>query len=186
MPCGWSRNAAPIPPGSCSTRKRCWVTRVWMMVQRPPPASQGPGWCGKSCRLGPSHENLEEGATSPTRGYGQGGHGVVPFPSWRHGVEQRWGCLELRVCCCSVTKSRPILCNSMDCSMPDFPVLHYLLESTQGHAHWVIDAIHHLILSGEVLNQHWLSFISAQARIRDQMYSPGFLNQSGTENSLSL
>ena len=28
--------------------------------------------------------------------------------------------------------------------------------------------------------------VSAQARIRDQNYSPGFLNQSGTESSLSL
>ena len=35
----------------------------------------------------------------------------------------------------SVTKSYPTLCNSMDCSMPDFPVLHYLLEPTQTHDH---------------------------------------------------
>ena len=29
----------------------------------------------------------------------------------------------------------------MDCSIPSFPVLHYLLESAQTHAHWVCDAI---------------------------------------------
>ena len=29
----------------------------------------------------------------------------------------------------------------MDCSMPGFPVLHYLLESAQTHVHWVSDAI---------------------------------------------
>ena len=29
------------------------------------------------------------------------------------------------VCCCSVVKSCPTLCNSMDCSMPAFPVLHH-------------------------------------------------------------
>ena len=29
----------------------------------------------------------------------------------------------------------------MDCSMPDFPVLHYLLEFAQTHIHWVSDAI---------------------------------------------
>ena len=29
----------------------------------------------------------------------------------------------------------------MDCSMPDFPSLHYLPESAQIHAHWVNDAI---------------------------------------------
>ena len=31
----------------------------------------------------------------------------------------------------SVTKSCLILCNPMDCSIPGFPVLHYLLESAQ-------------------------------------------------------
>ena len=29
----------------------------------------------------------------------------------------------------------------MDCSTPGFPVLHYLLELTQTHVHWVSDAI---------------------------------------------
>ena len=29
----------------------------------------------------------------------------------------------------------------MDCSMPGFPVFHYLLEFTQTHVHWVGDAI---------------------------------------------
>ena len=29
----------------------------------------------------------------------------------------------------------------MDCSMPGFPVLHYLLEFTQTHVLWVGDAI---------------------------------------------
>ena len=44
-------------------------------------------------------------------------------------------------CCCSVTKSCPNICNSMDCSMPDFPVLHYLLEFAQSHVLQVCDAI---------------------------------------------
>ena len=47
-------------------------------------------------------------------------------------------------CCCSVTKSCPTLCDPMDCSMPGFPVLHYLPDSeqfTQTHVHWVGDAI---------------------------------------------
>ena len=30
--------------------------------------------------------------------------------------------------CCSVTKLCPTLCHPIDCSMPGFPVLHYLLE----------------------------------------------------------
>ena len=44
-------------------------------------------------------------------------------------------------CCCSVTQSCPALCESMDCSMPGFPVLHHLLELAQTHVHWVSDAI---------------------------------------------
>ena len=43
--------------------------------------------------------------------------------------------------CGSVAKSGPTLCNPMDCSMPGFPVLHYLLEFAQTHVHWVSDAI---------------------------------------------
>ena len=44
-------------------------------------------------------------------------------------------------CCCSVTKMCSALCDSMDCSMPDFCVLHYLLEFAQTHVHWVGDAM---------------------------------------------
>ena len=35
----------------------------------------------------------------------------------------------------------PTLCDLVDCSMPGFPVLHYLLEFAQIHVHWVGDAI---------------------------------------------
>ena len=45
------------------------------------------------------------------------------------------------VCFCSFTKSCSILCSSMDCSTPGFPVLHYLPEFAQIHVHWVGDAI---------------------------------------------
>ena len=50
--------------------------------------------------------------------------------------------------CCSVAPSCPTLCNPMDCSMPGFPVLHYLPEPVQTHVHWVGDAIQlfHLLL----------------------------------------
>ena len=37
------------------------------------------------------------------------------------------------------------LCNPMDCSMPDFPVLHHLPELAQTHVHWVM-LFSHLIL----------------------------------------
>ena len=43
--------------------------------------------------------------------------------------------------CCLVIKSGPTLCNPVDCSMPGFPVFHYLLEFTQTHVHWISHAI---------------------------------------------
>ena len=45
------------------------------------------------------------------------------------------------ICCCSVTKSCPTLCNPMNCSTPGFPIHHQLLELTQTHVHQVGDAI---------------------------------------------
>ena len=39
------------------------------------------------------------------------------------------------------SKLFPTLCDHMDCSMPGFPVLHYLPELTQPHVHWFGDAI---------------------------------------------
>ena len=42
---------------------------------------------------------------------------------------------------CSVAKSCLTLCNSMDCSTPGFPVLHYLPELAQTHIHCVNDTI---------------------------------------------
>ena len=44
-------------------------------------------------------------------------------------------------CCWSITQSCLTLCNPMDCSMPVFPVLLYLLEFAQTQVHWVDDAI---------------------------------------------
>ena len=38
--------------------------------------------------------------------------------------------------CCSVAKLCLTLCDPMDCSTPDFPVLHYLPEFAQIHVHW--------------------------------------------------
>ena len=43
--------------------------------------------------------------------------------------------------CCSVTKLWPTFWDTMDCSMPGFPVHHYIPEFTQTHVHWVGDAI---------------------------------------------
>ena len=43
--------------------------------------------------------------------------------------------------CCLVAKLCLTLCDPMNCSMPSFPVLHYLPEFAQTHVHWVGDAI---------------------------------------------
>ena len=48
-------------------------------------------------------------------------------------VESTHVCLSQQVCCCSITKSCLTLCDPKDCSTPDFPVLHHLLE----FVHWV-------------------------------------------------
>ena len=53
-------------------------------------------------------------------------------------------------CYCSVPKSCLTLWDPVDCSTPDFPVLHYLLEFAQIHVHWVSDA-NLLILSCPIL-----------------------------------
>ena len=34
-----------------------------------------------------------------------------------------------------IAQSCPTLCDLMDCRMPGFPVLHYLLEFAQAHVH---------------------------------------------------
>ena len=44
-------------------------------------------------------------------------------------------------CCCSVTKSCPVLHDPVYCSMPDFRVPHHLLEFVQVHVHGICDAI---------------------------------------------
>ena len=41
----------------------------------------------------------------------------------------------------SIVQSCLTLCNSMDCSTPGFPVLHYLPEFSQDHEYWVSVAI---------------------------------------------
>ena len=43
--------------------------------------------------------------------------------------------------CCSVAQSCPTLCDSMDYSIPGFPVHHQLLELAQTHVHWVDNAM---------------------------------------------
>ena len=46
-----------------------------------------------------------------------------------------------KICCCSVTQSCLTFCDPMDCSLPGFPVLHYVPEFAQTYVHWVGNAI---------------------------------------------
>ena len=71
-------------------------------------------------------------------------------------MASRWG---LCYCCCSVAQSCPTLWDPMDCSMPDFPVLHHLPEFAQVHVYCISDAIqpsHPLMPSSSApdLSQH--------------------------------
>ena len=47
----------------------------------------------------------------------------------------------LKINLCSVARSCPTLCDSIDRSTPGFPVLHHILELAQTHVCWVSDAI---------------------------------------------
>ena len=44
-------------------------------------------------------------------------------------------------CCCLVDEPCPTLYDPIDCSMPGFPVLHYLPGFAQTHVHWVSGAV---------------------------------------------
>ena len=61
---------------------------------------------------------------------------VKEFPMCHNGAHLHKIC-----CCCSVAKSCLILCDPMDCSMPGFPVPHYLPESAQTHVHCLYHSI---------------------------------------------
>ena len=45
------------------------------------------------------------------------------------------------ICCCSVSQLCPTLCDPIDCSTPDFSILHHLPELAQTNACWVNEAI---------------------------------------------
>ena len=62
-----------------------------------------------------------------------------------------WVFLLAVVVCCSVSKSFQTLCDPTECSMPGFPVLHYLLEFAQTHIHWIGDAIQPSLFSYPLL-----------------------------------
>ena len=50
-------------------------------------------------------------------------------------------CYTKTFCCCSVAKSFPTPCDSMDTSMPGSSIFHCFPEFAQIHVHWISDAI---------------------------------------------
>ena len=77
---------------------------------------------------------------------------------------------------CSVAQSCPTLCDSMNCSIPGFPVHHQLPEFTQTHVHRVGDAIQpsHPLLSPSLpafsLSQYQVFSNESALRIRWPKY----------------
>ena len=66
---------------------------------------------------------------------------LFPVSSQNYFLEQKGYLLIFTICCCLVTKSCLTLCHPMNCSIPGFPALHYLLEFAQTHVHRTGDAI---------------------------------------------
>ena len=59
------------------------------------------------------------------------------------------------ICCCSVAQPCPTLYDPVDWVIPDFRVLHHILEFAQTHFHWVKKAIK-TILSSAILFSSFL------------------------------
>ena len=75
----------------------------------------------------------------PGKSTGVGCHCLLRYHCYR--VLNTWTLhmkseLVIYLCCCSVTKLCPTLCDPMDGSRPGFSVLHYLPEFFQAHVHW--------------------------------------------------
>ena len=77
--------------------------------------------------------------------------------------------------CCSVAQSCLTLCDPMNCSTPDFPVLHHIPKLVQTHVHWVSDAIqpsHPLSSSSPALNLSQ-SFPASRSFPMSQLFASG-------------
>ena len=73
-----------------------------------------------------------------------------------------WVCFPHLPPFCSVAKSCSTLCDSMDCNIPGFPVLHHLPEFVQTHAHESVMPSNYLILCRHLL---FLSSIFPHIRV---------------------
>ena len=83
----------------------CTAVKLSLSMQ----ISQGKDVVGKNDKVGPSIENIKGNVLEALA--------------------------LMYICCCSVAKLYPTLCDPMDCRMPDFPVLHHLPQFAQTHVH---------------------------------------------------
>ena len=73
----------------------------------------------------------------------------------------------------SVAQSCPTLCDPMDCSTPDFPVLHYLPGFSQTHVHWVGDAIQQPSCQVIPFSSSLQSFPASGSFLMSQLFTSG-------------
>ena len=70
-----------------------------------------------------------------------------------------------------VFQSCPTLCDPMDCSTPDFPVLHHLSEPAQTNVHWVCDAVQPISSSVIPFSSHLPSFPASGSFLMSQLFA---------------
>ena len=87
-------------------------------------------------------------------------------------------------CCCLVARLGVTLCDPINRSTPGFPVLHYLPEFAQTHAHWSIIPSKHLILCHPLLLFSSI-FLSIRVFPWNQFFASGGQN-IGTSASASV
>ena len=102
----------------------------------PQDLAQSP-WVSLDCLCISHHE-------STLKGMGLGDRSPR-FQFWLTHLPATW------LCCCSVAKSFPTLCDPVDCSTPVFPVLHHLLDLLKLLSIELVMPSNHLILCRPVL-----------------------------------
>ena len=96
-------------------------------------------------------------------------HRELPSISW----PQWTGNSNSFVGCCSVMQLCWTLCDPMDCSTPDFPVLQHLLEFAQTHVHWVSDVIQTISSSVIPFSSCLQSFPASGSFPMSQLFTAG-------------
>ena len=81
-------------------------------------------------------------------------------------VRQDQSGIESRACCFLVAKLCLTLCDTMDCSTPGFPVLHYLLEFVQ--THWA-SLVVRMAKNPSAMRETWVWSLSWEDPLEESM-----------------